>query len=375
MPTIDPRPIPGASQRQVRRLAAALLLAALSCSAPGSPLKSDESVLLPAQTARLDPDLTLRVRVAAIVYELERRPGMTTALARYLDLDRSQLSTAERDLLYARTQLFRIDFERGKALPLVFADSGATVILPATNPNGLSRAEVTLPPLAEAPRANRWLSYQVQTRDGDRRRFAGRALLLTAAGISVVSDIDDTIKDSNVLDRRALLLNTFVRPFRAVPGMAATYQAWTAPDPRVAFHYLSGSPQQMQPALDDFLAQASFPPGTLHLREVDLEDELFGHSGGTPAHKREVLEQLRADFPQRRFVLIGDSGEQDPEIYGSFARAHREAVKAIWIREVRAEEDQSARYARAFADLPTALWNCFSDPASLPKRLDDSAPP
>lgn len=375
MRAIHPRPVPSSGKRIGLRPAAALLLGSLAFSAPGSPLKSDEWVLLPAQTARLGHDLSPRVRVAAIVYELERRPGMTTALARYLELDRNQLSTAERDLLYARTQLFRIDFERGKALPVVFADSGAMVTLPATNPNGLTRAEITLPPLAQSPPANRWLSYQVQTRDGDRRRFSGRALLLTAEGISVVSDIDDTIKDSNVLDRRELLLNTFVRAFRAVPGMATAYQAWSTRDPRLALHYLSGSPQQMQPALQDFLVDEGFPPGTLHLREVDLEDELFGQSGGTPAHKRAVLEQLRADFPQRQFLLIGDSGEQDPEIYGDFARAHPDAVKAIWIREVRTDGDQSARYARAFADLPAALWNSFSDPASLPTQLDDSAPP
>lgn len=356
------------------RLAFAVLAAAGSGAAAASALKSDEWVLLPSQTARLDTSMRPEVRVAAIVYELERRPGLTSALAHYLDLDRSALTPAERDLLYARTQLFRIDFERRKELTLRFEDSGVEADLPRTNEHGLSRTTITLPALA-SPAANQWLRYTLRMPDGDPRQFSGRALLLTADGVSVVSDIDDTIKDSNVLDRRELLLNTFVRPFRAVPGMAAAYRAWAAQDARTAFHYLSGSPQQMQPALGDFLDEQNYPAGSLHLRELDLSDEVFGESGGTPAHKAAVLAQLAADFPRRRFVLVGDSGEQDPETYGHFARAHPEQVAAIWIREVRGNADQTGRYAAAFNGIPARRWKIFIDAAQLPALLDGLPPP
>lgn len=347
-----------------------LLAVGLVAPLPASPIKSDEQVLLPTRTARLDSAGQLKVRAATIVYELERRPGMTSALAHYLDLDRAALTADELDLLYNRTQLFRIDFERNKAPTLRFANAARTTVrMPRSNAHGLSEAELRLPPLTAPPAANQWLDYAVVLPKEDARRFAGRALLLTGTGISVVSDIDDTIKESNVLDRRELLLNTFVRPFRAVPGMAQTYLRWAAADPRVALHYLSGSPMQMQPALEAFLDAEAFPAGTLHLREIDLSDEVFGQSGGTPAHKSAVLEQLIADFPQRRFLLVGDSGEHDPEIYGAVARRHPQAILAIHIRDVTGQPAEDPRYAQAFDQLPRSLWSLFRQAAELPADL------
>ena len=65
-----------------------------------------------------------------------------------------------------------------------------------------------------------WLTFEAVVPEGDERRFSGRCQVLPPKGIAVVSDIDDTIKDSNVLDKKELLANTFLRPFRAVSGMA-----------------------------------------------------------------------------------------------------------------------------------------------------------
>ena len=51
-------------------------------------------------------------------------------------------------------------------------------------------------------------------------------------------------------------------------------------------------------------------------------------------YKTGVIERILADFPRRRFLLVGDSGEQDPEIYGAIARKHPEQVERIFIRNV-----------------------------------------
>jgi phosphatidate phosphatase PAH1 len=75
--------------------------------------------------------------------------------------------------------------------------------------------------------ADRLTFYAVMP-DGDRRNFAGEVHLLEDTGTSVISDIDDTIKVTQVNDRSALLANTFVRPFKPVEGVAAAYQAWAA---------------------------------------------------------------------------------------------------------------------------------------------------
>jgi phosphatidate phosphatase APP1 len=157
--------------------------------------------------------------------------------------------------------------------------------------------------------------------------------------------------------------------------MAAAYQAIDADtfeggnDNGTRFHYLSGSPHPLQPALAGFLRAEGFPEGSLHLREVQVIEDLFGETG-TFAHKRAVLDALLAAAPARRFVLVGDSGERDPEIYGATARAWPGRILAIRIRDVTGESREAARYVEAFRDLPEDLWAVFRDPAAL---RDDAA--
>ena len=85
--------------------------------------------------------------------------------------------------------------------------------------------------------------------------------LLPAVGLSVVSDIDDTIKESKVGDRRELLMNTFVREFRTVDGMADLYARWLQSG--ASFHYVSSSPWQLYGSLNAMRQNCGFPPGPM----------------------------------------------------------------------------------------------------------------
>jgi phosphatidate phosphatase APP1 len=78
-----------------------------------------------------------------------------------------------------------------------------------------------------------------------------------------------------------------------------------------------------------------------------------------------VIEQIMADFGQRRFILIGDSGEHDPEIYGDLARKHGERVAHIYIRNVTGESRDGERMTNAFRDLPEDRWTLFEDAGGL----------
>ncbi len=196
-----------------------------------------------------------------------------------------------------------------------------------------------------------------------------RALRVPPTGVSLVTDIDDTIKDSHVLDWRELLLNTFVRPFAAVGGMAARYREFAAANPDFRVHYVSGSPHQLHAPLSEFLQVERFPGGSLHLRDIDIGREIFGEknaeTGGTRGHKLKTIRRLMTDFPARRFVLIGDSGEQDPEIYATLAREHPDRVLAIWIRDVTGQSSEHARYRKAFAGVDAARWRLFTESAEI----------
>jgi hypothetical protein len=348
-----------------RRFTRALTASALCCGvarhALASGLKRDEQILLYPSTARLE-DGRWQARIDAWIHELEHRPGVSRLLAQYLGLDLDQLSPAERTRYRERTQLFRVDSESGRSVQIRFAGD-PPIDLPPSDANGRIRAEV-----AATREADGALRYRVVMPKGDARQFSGHVFAGPATGLGVVSDIDDTIKHTDVRNRRQMLLNTFVRDFVAVPGMAAWMQRCARSEPSVQFHYVSGGPHHLLPPIAQFLQANDFPPGSVHLRTVDIAREIFGDQGGTRTHKRAVIEQLLADFPQRRYLFVGDSGEQDPEIYGELAREHPERIAGILIRDVTGEAEQDPRYADALRGLPRRLWTLFSDPSRLPNH-------
>jgi phosphatidate phosphatase APP1 len=207
----------------------------------------------------------------------------------------------------------------------------------------------------------------------DGRRFVGHAYLIERAGVSVISDIDDTIKISEVRTKKALLRNTFLEPFRAVDGMADVYRRWIDSH-GTAFHYVTASPWQLYEPLRGFLEDAGFPSGTLHMKPFRWKDEAFLSLFESPEkYKPDVIDSLVARFPRRRFVLVGDSGEKDPEIYGAAARKHEKQIVAILIRDVTQESADGPRYKECFAGLSRELWRIFRDPVEIRAALDGIA--
>ena len=213
-----------------------------------------------------------------------------------------------------------------------------------------------------------WLGFQAATRRGDDRTFAGRVQWIAPEGRSVISDIDDTIKISNVQDREALVANTFLREFRPVPGMAPLYRKWA--DAGAAFHYVSASPWQLHEPLAEFCRSEGFPAGTFHMKLFRLKDSsALSFFGSQEGYKTEVIEKILADFPRRHFTLVGDSGENDPEVYAAAARKHPEQIQHVFIRNVGGRGSEPARFQKAFEGIPAARWKVFEKPDELPENL------
>jgi phosphatidate phosphatase APP1 len=183
--------------------------------------------------------------------------------------------------------------------------------------------------------------------------------------VSVISDIDDTIKISEVRNREALLRNTFLGPFRPVPGMAEIYAAW-ATNHGASFHYVTACPWQLQPELATFLRTNGFPEGTFQMKQFRWKDQsFFGLFQSPERHKRNVIERWLRQFPQRQFILVGDSGERDPEVYGELARRFPGQVRRILIRDVTAESGEADRYRRAFAEVPAGVAVVFGEAEAI----------
>jgi hypothetical protein len=154
---------------------------------------------------------------------------------------------------------------------------------------------------------------------------------ISKEGLSVVSDIDDTIKITQVLNRQALVANSLIKDFKPVPGMPGLYARLAAK--RAVFHYVSASPWQLYPDLRQFI-ETNFPHGTVSLRKLRWKDSssvefLWKDSLD---YKTSTIAELMERFPQRKFLLIGDSGEKDPEVFDSLRQRFPTQITGILIR-------------------------------------------
>jgi phosphatidate phosphatase APP1 len=185
-------------------------------------------------------------------------------------------------------------------------------------------------------------------------RSTGRVLVPRGARFGVISDLDDTVVRSsatNVLKMAWIVVRNNAHTRLPFEGVAAFYRALQlGPDRRSSnpIFYVSSSPWNIYDMLEDFLNVHGVPYGPLFLKDWSL-----GVLGKHRSYKTGVIRRLLDTYEDLPFVLIGDSGEEDPEIYLQAVREHPGRIKAIYIRDVAsAERDVEVR---AIADEARAL--------------------
>jgi len=160
-----------------------------------------------------------------------------------------------------------------------------------------------------------------------------------AERFGVISDIDDTVMVT-ALPRPALAAwNTFVvdeHARRSVTGMAVLYDRIRRQHQSTPFIYLSTGAWNVAPTLRRFLSRNLYPAGPLLLTDWGPTHDRFFRSGRE--HKREQLRRLASEFPEVRWLLFGDDGQHDEELYGEFVVAHPNNVAAVAIRQLSAGE-------------------------------------
>ena len=197
----------------------------------------------------------------------------------------------------------------------------------------------------------------------------GRVLLAQPQGISVISDIDDTIKHTMVTNRREMLAQTFLRPFEPVDGISEIYRYWG--EKGALFHYVSSSPWQIYSPLHHFLEHSGFPDGSMHLRWFRLRDEMFKRwSMLRRKSKGRLISSLIRRMPERRYVLVGDSGERDPEIYAKVAQRHGARVSTILIRDLDEHPMDPTRIRRVQSRIGMTPLVLFRDAKEIRDVLD-----
>ncbi|CCH58994.1 hypothetical protein TBLA_0B01510 [Henningerozyma blattae CBS 6284] len=151
-------------------------------------------------------------------------------------------------------------------------------------------------------------------------------------GVALISDIDDTIKHTGVTgDKMSMFRNVFIHPLDSwlIDGLPNWYNN-LQDQLDVDFFYVSNSPLQMFQSLEDYI-QTYYPPGPLYLKQYS-GNLLSSIMVSSASRKLEPITRLMKDFPSKKFILVGDSGEQDFEAYIDTALNFKDQVISIYIR-------------------------------------------
>lgn len=152
-------------------------------------------------------------------------------------------------------------------------------------------------------------------------------------GVSLISDVDDTVKHSAIANgAKEIFRNTFVRELSELTVRGVNEWYTQLAKLGVEIHYVSNAPWQLYPLLERFFKMVGLPPGSIHLKQYS--GMLQGIFEPTADRKRASLERILKDFPERKFILVGDSGEADLEVYTDIVLANPGRILGIFIRDV-----------------------------------------
>jgi len=157
--------------------------------------------------------------------------------------------------------------------------------------------------------------------------------------LGIISDIDDTVLVTALPRPLLAFWNTFVRHEESrtpVPGMAELYRTLRAREPDAFVVYVSTGAWNVAPALRRFMHRIGFPDGPLLLTDWGASPDGWFRSGQD--HKRATLRRLVDELPQLRWVLVGDDGQHDPQLYDEIVWARPDDVRLVAVRELAAAE-------------------------------------
>lgn len=236
---------------------------------------------------------------------------------------------------------FESDEVPGVALTARFRDASAEV---ATDHEGYytARLQPTTPPADTL-----WDHACVALADGTLLTPQPVMQVLPSACVGIISDIDDTVLQSSITDWKTAAQLTFLhnaRTRKPLLGVARLYQALQAGADgkgRNPLFYVSSSPWNLYDLIEDFLELNPIPFGPIFLRDLATDTGKFIKTKGH-GHKLDRARALIRRMPQLRWVLLGDSGQADAELYAQAAQEFGERIAAIYIRDV--DPDAESRY-------------------------------
>lgn len=217
-----------------------------------------------------------------------------------------------------------------------------------------------------------WHTITLQTAEGEPANTRIH-VLDPAARFGVISDVDDTILMTALPKPFVAAWNTFVRAEQAraaTPGMPVLLDHLISAHPGAPILYLSTGAWNAAPTLTRFLSRNLYPMGPLLLTDWGPTHDRWFRSG--QEHKRRELRRVAQEFPDMKWVLIGDDGQHDEELYHEFSTEHPQNVAAVAIRQLSIGEAvlaggrSKAQLHRSVSGVP---WVYGPDGATLQDEL------
>lgn len=221
-----------------------------------------------------------------------------------------------------------------------------------------------------------WHTVTMRTDDSLETAKAPVFVVDPKARLGVISDVDDTVMVTAIPRPLLAAWNTFVRDEHArvpTPGMAVLLDRLVTQHSGAPMIYLSTGAWNVAPTLSRFLSRNLFPAGALLLTDWGPTHDRWFRSGH--AHKVDSLERLADEFPDLRWLLVGDDGQNDERIYGDFQARHPSQVSAVAIRQLSAGEAVLAggrSGAEPHAKNASAPWVYAPDGAGLLEKLGEA---
>lgn len=251
-----------------------------------------------------------------------------------------------------------------------------TLLKTKTDDHGYFKIDEQVLGLKDLADEDGWLNVEVAYNDDSLKRriqhnnrFQGELLIPCAkADFGVISDIDDTIIHTGVVSTlkwKVLINSIFKSAASRIPleGAAEFYhQLHVGKSGKNAnpIFYVSHSPWNLYRYLEFFLKQNSFPKGPILLRSFK---DIFKRASGDQVQKHIEIINILKTYPKLSFILIGDSGEYDADIYMAVAHEFPSQVLAIYLRTV-THKKKMERVEALFKDyhqIPVLLVNSSAE--------------
>jgi phosphatidate phosphatase APP1 len=189
----------------------------------------------------------------------------------------------------------------------------------------------------------------------------------------VLSDVDDTVVVTALPRPLLAAWNSFVLSEHArlaTPGMPVMMERLMRDKPGAPTFYLSTGAWNVAQTLTRFLSRNLYPQGPLLLTDWGATERGWFRSG--MQHKADQLRRLAAEFPNMKWLLIGDDGQHDPYLYAEFARRFPQHVEAIVIRQLTPSEAVLAggRSQGILNSTPGVPWVYEPDGARIAGKLE-----